>query len=143
MFKVQRWDLNPMCCFRMFIYVFFVYAYVCMQYTYIKSNTESASNHVIKGQSKWLTPAGHHINVKVIMLSKEHVGLVQGQLGGHHAAKATVATMGSGTAEPRVRRDQEFLMSKSWTELGGGDEFIMFIFVILVYCFLRHVCPNL
>lgn len=39
---------------------------------------------------------GHHINAKVIMFSKEHVSLVQGQLS--RAAKA---------------------ISKSWIELGG------------------------
>ena len=62
---------------------------------------------------------GHHINVKIIMFSQEHVSLVQGQLGRHSAAKATVATVVSGTAGQRWRRDQEFLMNKSWMELGG------------------------
>lgn len=59
---------------------------------------------------------GHHINVKVIMFSQEHVSLVQGQLSRRHATKPTVAMVSD--IEQRVR-DQEFLMNKSWTELGG------------------------
>jgi hypothetical protein len=62
---------------------------------------------------------GHHINVKIIMFSQEHVSLVQGQLGRHSAAKAPVAPGVRGPAGQRGRRDQEFLMNKSWMELGG------------------------
>eukprot|EP00435_Cladocopium_sp_Y103_P052314 s1908_g16.t1 len=62
---------------------------------------------------------GHHINVKIIMFSQEHVSLVKGQLGEHPLAKATVAMVMRGTPGRRWRRDQEFLMKKSWMELGG------------------------
>ena len=117
--------------FTMFIYVLFVHAYLCI---HIKLNIVLV-HEIISSRARASSGAnqkpGHHINVKVIMFSQEHVSLVQGQLSRRHATKPTVAMVSD--IEQRVR-DQEFLMNKSWTELGGGDVFIIFIFLIFVYC---------
>eukprot|EP00438_Fugacium_kawagutii_P025684 Skav211243 [mRNA] locus=scaffold717:80340:82669:+ [translate_table: standard] len=65
---------------------------------------------------------GFHINVKTSMSSKDDMKLVQGQLGvgGHTEAGEDSPSNFLGIQE-KLRSDQEFLISQTWTELGGSQ----------------------
>lgn len=69
----------------------------------------------------------HHMNMKMAMFSQDDVHLVKGQVGPHghetgrgyrsdHLPAASLLE----TTGQKLRRDQDFLTKKDWTELGGS-----------------------
>lgn len=57
---------------------------------------------------------GYHINVKISMSSEDDMKFVKGQLGGGHSEDAALL-------QGERRSDQEFVISQTWTELGGSE----------------------
>lgn len=94
--------------------------------------SESQKMHVeflMKTQTGWKNigklyaacKAGHHINMKMTMFSKEDINRVQGQLGLVHQSEYLIGG-GAGLLETDQSRraDQEFLLHKDWVALGGS-----------------------
>lgn len=68
---------------------------------------------------------GYHINVKISMTSKDDMKFVQGQLaGGRTEAGEDLPSLLGMKGEmkgEKMRSDQEFVISQTWTELGGSE----------------------